>query len=64
MRGLGHPDTFLGRDLGVRQALGHLGLAAERESRWAPWRSYAVHQLWAGIATGRESATPPPEVDR
>ena len=50
MRGLGHPDTFLTNDLGVRHALDRLGLADETGSRWAPWRSYAVHHLWAGLA--------------
>ncbi len=54
MRGLGHPDTFLTNDLGVRHALDHLGLAADRSSRWAPWRSYAVHHLWAGLSARRE----------
>ncbi len=50
MRGLGHPDTFLTNDLGVRHALDRLGLATERGTRWAPWRSYAVHHLWASLS--------------
>ncbi len=50
MRGLGHPDTFLTNDLGVRHALDHLGVDAGDASRWAPWRSYAVHHLWASLA--------------
>ena len=50
MRGLGHPDTFLTNDLGVRHALDRLGLAAEHGSRWSPWRSYAVHHLWASLS--------------
>jgi AraC family transcriptional regulator of adaptative response / DNA-3-methyladenine glycosylase II len=54
MRGLGHPDTFLTDDLGVRHALDRLGglgrRAADHGSRWAPWRSYAVHHLWASLA--------------
>jgi AraC family transcriptional regulator of adaptative response / DNA-3-methyladenine glycosylase II len=58
MRGLGHPDTFLTNDLGVRHALDRLGLSSEDGSRWAPWRSYAVHHLWASLAT--PSVTPPP----
>lgn len=56
MRGLGHPDTFLASDLGVRHALDRLGLGAERSAMWAPWRSYAVHHLWASLA----SPQPPP----
>ncbi|HUV19420.1 MAG TPA: AlkA N-terminal domain-containing protein, partial [Ilumatobacteraceae bacterium] len=50
MRGLGHPDTFLTSDLGVRHALNRLGLAGEQGSSWAPWRSYAVHHLWASLS--------------
>jgi AraC family transcriptional regulator, regulatory protein of adaptative response / DNA-3-methyladenine glycosylase II len=51
MRGLGHPDTFLAGDLGVRHGLDRLGIDLDRATRWAPWRSYAVHHLWAGLAT-------------
>ena len=50
MRGLGHPDTFLTNDLGVRHGLDRLGLEAADAGRWAPWRSYAVHHLWASLA--------------
>jgi AraC family transcriptional regulator of adaptative response / DNA-3-methyladenine glycosylase II len=50
MRGLGDPDVFLPGDAGVRRALGALGLADVRAGdRWRPWRSYAVHHLWAGL---------------
>jgi AraC family transcriptional regulator of adaptative response / DNA-3-methyladenine glycosylase II len=59
MRGLGHPDTFLTSDLGVRQALDRLGLADDSGSRWAPWRSYAVHHLWASLS--ESPARPLPE---
>jgi AraC family transcriptional regulator, regulatory protein of adaptative response / DNA-3-methyladenine glycosylase II len=51
MRGLGHPDTFLANDLGVRHALDRLGLDSADASRWTPWRSYAVHHLWASLAS-------------
>jgi AraC family transcriptional regulator, regulatory protein of adaptative response / DNA-3-methyladenine glycosylase II len=50
MRGLGHPDTFLANDLGVRHALDRIDLTPADASRWAPWRSYAVHHLWASLA--------------
>ena len=54
MRGLGHPDTMLTQDLGVRHALDRLGgvdrHADEQGPRWAPWRSYAVHHLWASLS--------------
>jgi AraC family transcriptional regulator of adaptative response / DNA-3-methyladenine glycosylase II len=50
MRGLGHPDAFLTNDLGVRHALDRLGIDVDRAQRWAPWRSYAVHHLWASLS--------------
>ncbi len=50
MRGLGHPDMFLAGDLGVRHALAALRLEADRADAWAPWRSYAVHHLWASLS--------------
>jgi AraC family transcriptional regulator of adaptative response / DNA-3-methyladenine glycosylase II len=60
MRTLGHPDVFMPDDLGVRAALSSLGIAgADRKassasvaavaSGWRPWRSYAVHHLWASL---------------
>ena len=56
MRGLGHPDTFLTTDLGVLHGLERLGVGADHATRWAPWRSYAVHHLWASLAP---APTPP-----
>lgn len=56
MRGVGDPDVFLPTDLGVRHALERLGLeatprvAALRAATWRPWRSYALHHLWASLA--------------
>jgi AraC family transcriptional regulator of adaptative response / DNA-3-methyladenine glycosylase II len=53
MRGLGDPDAFTPRDLGVRQAAAAIGLPAtpvaltEHSERWRPWRGYAVQYLWA-----------------
>ena len=52
LRGLRDPDVFSAGDLALRRVAGSLGLpedAAEldkRAERWAPWRSYAMHQLW------------------
>ncbi len=57
MRGLGHPDVFLTNDLGVRHALDRLGLDTEHAAAWAPWRSYAVHHLWASLASSIPSIT-------
>jgi AraC family transcriptional regulator, regulatory protein of adaptative response / DNA-3-methyladenine glycosylase II len=62
MRGLGHPDTFLAGDLGVRHGLDRLGVNVDRARSWAPWRSYAVHHLWAGLAS--LPAPPPQRTDR
>ena len=55
MRALGDPDVFLPTDIGVRNALVALGQqgdprsAAARAERWRPWRSYALHHLWASL---------------
>jgi len=56
LRGLGDPDVFLASDLGVRRALEQLGepgdprSAAARADSWRPWRSYALHHLWASLS--------------
>jgi AraC family transcriptional regulator of adaptative response / DNA-3-methyladenine glycosylase II len=60
MRGLSDPDVFLEGDVGVVRALRALQAnpgapasavpavtALSVASRWHPWRSYAVHHLWA-----------------
>jgi AraC family transcriptional regulator of adaptative response / DNA-3-methyladenine glycosylase II len=54
LRALGDPDVFLPTDLGVRHALSAIGADGD-DSRWRPWRSYALHHLWA--------ATTAPKVD-
>jgi AraC family transcriptional regulator of adaptative response / DNA-3-methyladenine glycosylase II len=51
MRGFGDPDVFLPTDLGARAGLAALGLDAGHAERWRPFRSYALHHLWA-VATG------------
>ncbi len=60
MRGLGHPDTFLPTDLGVVHSLAALGLAPDDARRWAPWRSYAVHHLWAALSDRSPPPSPAP----
>ncbi|WP_221521489.1 AlkA N-terminal domain-containing protein [Kitasatospora kifunensis] len=58
MRALGDPDVFLPGDVGVRHGLTRLGrpgdpkAAAVAALAWSPWRSYAVHQLWASLSAG------------
>ncbi len=63
MRALSDPDAFLPTDVGVLDALSRLGAvpagtgapvraraakaAAALAESWRPWRSYAVHHLWA-----------------
>ncbi len=55
MRALGDPDVFLPTDIGVRNALVALGVdgspksAAALAAAWSPWRSYALHHLWASL---------------
>ena len=49
MRGLGDPDVFLDTDLGVRHALTALDLEPDAAERWRPWRTYAMHHLWATL---------------
>jgi AraC family transcriptional regulator of adaptative response / DNA-3-methyladenine glycosylase II len=49
MRGLGDPDIFLDGDLGVRRALAALDLDTSVSERWRPWRTYAMHHLWATL---------------
>ena len=56
MRALGDPDVFLPTDLGVLHGLAGLGgpanpkAAAELATAWRPWRSYALHHLWASLS--------------
>lgn len=55
MRGLGDPDAFPVRDLGVLHAAAQCGLPARapelaaRSERWRPWRSYVTQHLWATL---------------
>ena len=55
LRALGDPDVFLPTDIGVRNALRLLGAessprdAATLAESWRPWRSYALHHLWASL---------------
>jgi AraC family transcriptional regulator, regulatory protein of adaptative response / DNA-3-methyladenine glycosylase II len=72
MRALSDPDAFLPTDVGVLDALTRLGAlpagsgsaARARAARaatalaenWRPWRSYAVHHLWAYLEEEKESS--------
>jgi AraC family transcriptional regulator, regulatory protein of adaptative response / DNA-3-methyladenine glycosylase II len=55
LRALGDPDVFLPTDIGVRNALREMGVesnpraAAQLAESWRPWRSYALHHLWASL---------------
>jgi AraC family transcriptional regulator of adaptative response / DNA-3-methyladenine glycosylase II len=58
MRALSDPDAFPATDVGVLRALASLGASAgvAAAERWRPWRSYAVHHLWATLEpTARET---------
>ncbi len=59
MRGLSHPDVFLDSDLGVRHAIDRITLAPPDPRAWAPWRSYAVHHLWADLTASMTTPSPP-----
>ena len=64
MRALSDPDAFLPTDIAVRKGAELLGMASDvaslsaRASTWAPWRSYAVHHLWAACALPRKEPLP------
>jgi AraC family transcriptional regulator, regulatory protein of adaptative response / DNA-3-methyladenine glycosylase II len=49
MRALSDPDAFLPTDAGVLKAVRRLGASAGATERWHPWRSYALHHLWATL---------------
>jgi AraC family transcriptional regulator of adaptative response / DNA-3-methyladenine glycosylase II len=55
MRALGDPDAFPPGDAALRRAVAALGGPsdaggmAKLARRWRPWRSYAVHHLWASL---------------
>jgi len=52
MRALSDPDVFLPTDVGVLRALRRLGADGEgldAARAWQPWRSYAIHHLWATL---------------
>lgn len=55
MRALGDPDAYLPTDVGVRHGLAAVGLTDTSEApdteAWRPWRSYAVHHLWAALGS-------------
>ena len=46
------PDAFVPGDLGVRRALGGVGVleADARSQAWRPWRAYAAMYLWRSIS--------------
>ena len=56
MRGLGDPDAFPVSDIGVITGARAAGLdtdiAGYAHEHWRPWRSYAVHYLWAANMKG------------
>ncbi|HEX4834614.1 MAG TPA: AlkA N-terminal domain-containing protein [Trebonia sp.] len=64
MRALSDPDAYLPADAGLRRALRQLGqdtpagapLLRSGSPAWRPWRSYAVHHLWATLEPTPEVA--------
>jgi AraC family transcriptional regulator of adaptative response / DNA-3-methyladenine glycosylase II len=61
MRALSDPDAFPPGDAGVLRALrtlGHVvgpGSDTGAAQAWRPWRSYAVHHLWATLEAGTKA---------
>ncbi|MHA3703884.1 DNA-3-methyladenine glycosylase family protein [Jatrophihabitans sp. YIM 134969] len=49
MRVFRDPDILLASDLAVRRVAAELGLDLSGSERWAPWRSYVTHHLWAVV---------------
>ena len=60
MRALSDPDAFPATDVGVLRALAALGTGAgvAVAERWRPWRSYAVHHLWATLEPAARETRP------
>jgi AraC family transcriptional regulator, regulatory protein of adaptative response / DNA-3-methyladenine glycosylase II len=58
MRALSDPDAFLPTDAGVIRALRRLGGAVADAAAWRPWRSYAVHHLWAALEPSTAGLAP------
>ena len=49
MRALSDPDAWLATDAGIVRALARLGGTVTDAPGWLPWRSYAIHHLWATL---------------
>jgi AraC family transcriptional regulator, regulatory protein of adaptative response / DNA-3-methyladenine glycosylase II len=49
MRALSDPDAWLAADAGIVRALARLGGTVADAPAWRPWRSYAIHHLWATL---------------
>jgi AraC family transcriptional regulator of adaptative response / DNA-3-methyladenine glycosylase II len=45
MRGLSHPNIWLGGDLGIKKAINQQGVALNPEDA-SPWQSYLTFQVW------------------
>lgn len=63
MKALSDPDAFTAGDLALRRAAGQLGLPDDvsgltnHADQWRPWRSYAMHHLWAEYLSPSQGAT-------
>ncbi|WP_408022774.1 DNA-3-methyladenine glycosylase 2 family protein [Streptacidiphilus fuscans] len=61
MRALADPDAYLPTDIGVRHGLRAAGGGTDDADdadpdAWRPWRSYAVHHLWAAAGEAQSEA--------
>jgi AraC family transcriptional regulator of adaptative response / DNA-3-methyladenine glycosylase II len=56
MRALSDPDGWLPTDAGIVRALARLGGTVTDAPAWRPWRSYAIHHLWATLESTPQGA--------
>jgi len=64
MRAHADPDVFLPGDVALRHAVTRRGAPGDPRAmaalaaRWRPWRSYAVHHLWASLGAPPDESSP------
>lgn len=70
MKALGDPDVFAGGDLALRRVAADIGLPSEIDAldeaatAWRPWRTYAMHHLWAEYLSATIPTIDDPTLDQ